>query len=75
MLYPFTTHYATSFNVSFNIGSSSQSLYYTTMIVNLVNERLRDPFVPLSNETIAEVAIMAAFEVKPLSHIQVRRAD
>ncbi|CZT53163.1 uncharacterized protein RSE6_14622 [Rhynchosporium secalis] len=32
------------------------------MAVKLVNERLRGPFVPLSNETIAEVAIMAAFE-------------
>ncbi|KAL2072878.1 hypothetical protein VTL71DRAFT_12221 [Oculimacula yallundae] len=62
MFHSFTTHYATSFNVRYDNGSFTESLYHATKAVNIVNERLSDPILSLTNETIATVANMAAFE-------------
>lgn len=57
------THYAAKFNDQSKTSSSSESLYHSTMAAKLINERLANPSVALTDETIATVANMAAYEV------------
>ncbi|KAH9212874.1 fungal-specific transcription factor domain-containing protein [Leptodontidium sp. 2 PMI_412] len=62
MFHSFMTHYAAKFNDQSKTSSSSESLYHSTMAAKLINERLANPSVALTDETIATVANMAAYE-------------
>ena len=62
MFHSFLCHYATNFNVRFKTNDATETIYHATRAATLVNERLADPSRALTNETIATVANMAAFE-------------
>jgi hypothetical protein len=63
MFHSFLCHYAGTYNVSFRTGNQDEALYHASQAAKIVNERLVDPAQALTNETIATVANMAAFEV------------
>jgi hypothetical protein len=63
MFHSFLCHYAGSYNVHFRTGNRDEALYHASEAAKIVNERLADPNQALTNETIATVANMAAFEV------------
>jgi hypothetical protein len=63
MFHSFLCHYAGSYNVHFRTGNRNEALYHAGEAARIVNERLADPNKALTNETIATVANMAAFEV------------
>jgi hypothetical protein len=63
MFHSFLCHYAGSYNVHFRTGHRDEALYHASEAAKIVNERLADPNQALTNETIATVANMAAFEV------------
>ena len=63
MFHSFLCHYAGSYNVHFQTGNKDEALYHASEAAKIVNERLADPDQALTNETIATVANMAAFEV------------
>jgi hypothetical protein len=63
MFHSFLCHYASSYNVHFRTGNRGEALYHASEAARIVNERLLDPSQALTNETIATVANMAAFEV------------
>ncbi|KAH7363779.1 fungal-specific transcription factor domain-containing protein [Rhexocercosporidium sp. MPI-PUGE-AT-0058] len=62
MFHSFMTHYAAAFNVQFRNTSSNESLYHATMAAKIINQRLADPISALTDETLATVANMAAYE-------------
>jgi len=63
MFHSFLCHYAGTYNVNFRTGNQDEALYHAGQAAKIVNERLVDPAQALTNETIATVANMAAFEV------------
>jgi hypothetical protein len=63
MFHSFLCHYSGSYNVHFKTGNRDEALYHASQAARIVNERLADPNQALTNETIATVANMAAFEV------------
>ncbi|KAN0122911.1 Fungal specific transcription factor domain containing protein [Hyaloscypha variabilis] len=62
MFHSFLCHYSGSYNVHFKTGNRDEALYHASQAARIVNERLADPNQALTNETIATVANMAAFE-------------
>jgi hypothetical protein len=63
MFYSFLQHYASSYNIRFKTGDTSEVMYYNTTAARLVNENLADPSRALSDEMIGTVANLAAYEV------------
>ncbi len=63
MFHSFLCHYAGTYNVNFRTGNQDEALYHAVQAAKIVNERLVEPAQALTNETIATVANMAAFEV------------
>jgi hypothetical protein len=63
MFHSFLCHYAGSYNVHFQTGNKDEAFYHASQAAKIVNQRLADPTRALTNETIATVANMAAFEV------------
>lgn len=63
MFHSFLCHYAGSYNVHFRTGNKDEALWHASEAARIVNERLVDSDQALTNETIATVANMAAFEV------------
>lgn len=64
MFHSFMTHYAAAFNVHCKDDTSTEILFHATMAANIINERLADPNLALTDETVATVANMAAYEVR-----------
>jgi hypothetical protein len=63
MFHSFLCHYAGTYNFNYRTGNQDEALYHAVQAAKIVNERLVDPAQALTNETIATVANMAAFEV------------
>jgi hypothetical protein len=63
MFYTFLQHYAASYNIRFKTRDTSEVTYYNTTAARLVNERLSDPSLALSNEMVGTVANLASYEV------------
>lgn len=63
LFHAFMSHYTTYFNVRFKTGDATESASHITMAARLVNDRLADPTQALTDETIATVACLGAYEV------------
>jgi hypothetical protein len=63
MFHSFLCHYAGSYHVHFRTGNKDEALYHASQAAKIVNERLANPNQALTDETVATVANMAAFEV------------
>jgi hypothetical protein len=64
MFHSFLCHYAAAYNARFKTGNTEESTLHMTMAAQLINERLGDSVHMLSDDTIATVANMAAYEVR-----------
>ena len=63
MFHSFLQHYSASYNVRFNTGNTSETLFHGIMAARLIKEALADPTKALSDEMVGAVANMASYEV------------
>ena len=64
LFHTFMSHYAASYQLRHGKGDPVESLQHRTEAIRIVNKRLRDSSLALTDSTIAAVANIAIYEVR-----------